>query len=151
MNSYIKKNIILPIDLHDTTITGLEIKESNTIDGELQLVFEDGYFLVQEKEVIKTDKSIIKFSGIDYDYSYVYYYEDTKRNEVSFEKLRDDIRKKRLEIIDEAYGYNLTKISGVIFDKNETIEFEIVIYHFNETVYEWEGKLRNKRSIDIQK
>lgn len=40
-----------------------------------------------------------------------------------------------LEIIDETYGYNQSKFSGYIYEKNMIKECIIEIYHFNNMKY----------------
>lgn len=135
MNRYSKKNVILPISLHDTVITSLSL--SGGAGGELTLAFADGFFLVDGREAARSGPTSIRFSGIDYDFSRFYVFRDGRRIEVTADELAGYIAKHRLEIIGETYGYNQTKLTCHLF-VGEIEEVQIELYHFQETVYEWD-------------
>jgi hypothetical protein len=139
LKEYIRPNVILPISLHDARVTKVIVE--NPIDGVnkgiLILEFEDGFFKVGEEES-QTGKASIEISGIDYDFSHVYYCEDNNREKVTFTKFAKDVEQNPFEIIDETYGYNRSKFSGGVFFAEKWMEVEIDIYHFNKALYRWE-------------
>jgi hypothetical protein len=140
MKEYIKPNVLLPISLHDARVTKVIVENpiSSFKDGILILEFEDGFFKVDEKEVYHTGKSSIEISGVDYDFSHVYYCEENNREEVEFVGFMKDVEESSFEIIDETYGYNQTKFRGSLFLAEKWVDVEVEIYHFNMTLYRWE-------------
>lgn len=140
LNRFSKQNVILPFSLHDARITSIEVKPATTnlIDGRISFKFANGYCKVNEHNVQQTGKGSVIFSGIDFDYSHVYYCKENKRKEITFEQLAEDVEKSALDIIDETYGCNLSKFSCTMVTEDAWYEVEIEIYHFNETIYEWE-------------
>ncbi|WAA09103.1 hypothetical protein [Fervidibacillus albus] len=142
MHSYTKPNIHLPISLHDAIVTGLRVQPatSKLIDGVLIFEFQDGFIKVEKNDSYWTGKATVTISGIDFDYSHVYYFEGNERKEIPFSNFANDLKVNRLEIIDETYGYNQTKFSCILykFEDDEYIDVEIHIYHFHEAVYQWE-------------
>ncbi|WAA12685.1 hypothetical protein [Fervidibacillus halotolerans] len=147
MHSYTKPNIILPISLHDAIVTKLRVQPatSKLIDGVLIFEFQDGFINVEKNDSYWTGKATVTISGIDFDFSHVYYYLGEERKDVPFSKLAEDIKMNRLEIIDETYGYNQTKFSCIMFEDDEYYDVEIEIYHFQETVYHWEDPVEMER------
>jgi hypothetical protein len=139
MRTYIKPNVLLPVSMHDAHVTNVtvSVSPSNAIDGGLVFEFADGYSIVDEKVSRQTKHSSITFSGIDFDFSHVYYCKDDSRKTIDFPQFAKDVQKFGFEIIDEAYGYNQTRFSGSMFLEKDWFEVEIEIYHFNETKYEW--------------
>jgi hypothetical protein len=140
MNHYLKSNIFLVFSLHDARITKMRVERfSQEIkNGILSIDFDNGYFKIDEEKVMQTGKSSVSFSGIDFDFSHVYYFNEDIRKEITFEQLSKDIASNSLEVIDETYGYNLTKFTCNMIKEDSWYEVEIEIYHFNETIYEWE-------------
>lgn len=142
MKEYMKPNVLLPISLHDARVTKVIVENptSSVNGGTLILEFEDGFFKVDEEEVYRTGKSSIEISGVDYEFSHVYYCEANNREEVGFSEFMKDVAVNSLEIIDETYGYNQTKYRGALFLAEKWIDAEVEIYHFNKTLYRWENK-----------
>jgi len=140
MNEYIKPNVILPISLHDTRVTKVIVPDNSleSREGMLTLEFDDGLYKVALGEAYQTGKAFVELSGIDYDFSHVWYYIDNSRNEISFSKFAQDVESAKLEITDETYGYNQTRYGGHLYLEEKWIEIEIDIYHFGQTVYKWE-------------
>lgn len=142
MNRYEKPNAALPISLHDANITAVRAvpASSGDIDGKITLEFAEGYCKVDEREARQTGRAEILFSGIDFDFSHVYLCTKCMRREISFPELAEYVEKNSLEVIDETYGCNQSKFSCVLYIKSRWYDVEIEIYHFHETVYQWEEK-----------
>ncbi|MCZ0703062.1 hypothetical protein J2T56_001370 [Natronobacillus azotifigens] len=140
MNEYTKPNVTLPVSLHDAIITKVIVEKSSTalFNDLLLFEFEDGFFKVGEKEVYKTRKSTIKISGVDFDFSHVYYCEGNRRIEVDFDRFSKDVNENAYEIIDETYGYNKTKFSGELLLKDRRVEVQVSLYHLHAAVYRWQ-------------
>lgn len=140
MNQFTKPNINLPVSLNDAIITSIKQRPSTSceIDGYICFKFADGYYIVNENEVEQTGEAYVTLSGVDFDFSHVYYCKENKREEITFNQLAEDVEKNTLEVIDETYGYNQTKFSCNVMTENDWYEVEIKIYHFNQTKYEWE-------------
>ena len=140
MRRYEKKNLTLPVSLHDAVVTSVDpvTDPSDGSGGRLTLVFADGYFIVSENDVRRSGRATVMLSGIDYDFSHVYICGKTSRREISFGNLVEDTAKYPLEIIDELYGYNQSRFSGTMYAKGRWYTVEIEVYHFRETIYEWE-------------
>jgi len=141
MNAYVKQNIMLPISLHDARVTKIIVNQSSDIMcGSLRFEFEQGFYKVEDEAAHQTGKSFLEISGIDYDFSHVYYYKGNQREAMSFNKFAREVEGNAFEIMDETYGYNKTKLSGLLMSEHQSydIEIEIEIYHFNASVYTWE-------------
>ncbi|NLM34840.1 MAG: hypothetical protein GX206_05315 [Clostridiales bacterium] len=143
MNQYIKPNLVLPISLHDAVITSIEIAPatSELIDGTLTFKFSEGFYLVEENKVEVSGEATLKFTGIDFDFSSVYYCKENERQEVTFADLARDANMYRLEVVDETYGFNQSKFGCSLFKEDFIYWVEIEIYHFNETIYEWKNAI----------
>ena len=139
MAQFIKDNINLPVSLHDSVITSMQQNSSASykMDGHIILKFTDGFYIVNKKELEKTGEAYILLSGVDFDFSHIYYFKENKREKITFNQLEEDIENYTICVINEMYGYNQTKFSCSMNKKNELYEVEIEIYHFNKTRYEW--------------
>lgn len=140
MNSYTKPNVYLPISLHDARVSEFQIVPAsiNKQDGMIIFIFENGFKITSDAEVYQTGRAIVKFSGIDFDFSHVYYCKESHKREISFEELAKEIKNNSFDVLDESYGYNLSKLVGNMTTQDNWHDVEIEIYHFNETIYEWE-------------
>lgn len=143
MNKYIKPNLVLPISLHDAVITSIELTDANSkiIDDAISLKFSGGFYLVADNKVQVTGEATLTLTGIDFDFSSVYYCKDNERHEVTFDNLAKDVCKYRLEVIDETYGYNQSKFGCFLYKEDSCYWVEMEIYHFNEAIYEWENRI----------
>ncbi len=139
MNTYHKPNVLLPISLHDAHVTNVtvQVSPSNATRGGLIFEFADGYSIIGGKDSRQTKQASITISGIDFDFSRVYYCEGDCRKAIDFAQFAKDVQQYGFEIITETYGYNQTRFGGSMFLEATWHEVEIEIYHFNETKYEW--------------
>lgn len=129
----------LPYSLHDCRINGIKIRKVDEMYAEVGLLFEDGIYSVEEDERIPGK---LLFERVDLDFSNIYIMKvhGPNRGKITGKKygLREFRRKcpeMRLEIIDEVYGYNQTKLMGTLYKKKEWCEFMIELYHFGNMLY----------------
>lgn len=141
MKQFINPNLLLPISLHDAVVTSIDVTPatSKLTDERLTFKFAEGFYLVAENKVESSGEAVIKFSGIDFDFSSVYYCMENERQEVTFNDLARDVSRYSLEVIDETYGYNQSKFSCQLFKEDSLYWVEIEIYHYEDTIYEWEN------------
>ena len=126
----------LPYSLHDMYVTAM------SAEGErLEFDFAEGYERVPEP-VTRVGGSLA-FGGVDWDFCFAYTLNFCGNSGVFTGKkqfLADFIRGfrgKTLEIVDETYGYNSTKLAGYLREgkAGRMKECTIEIYHSKPMVY----------------
>ena len=139
MKQTIRKNITdIPYSLHDAEISKLDVKGKT-----LTLHFKNGY--VQNEEPYDDVKGTVEFAGVDWDCSFACVYkckeftlENTGAIEGEKQMLKDfaeNFGKATLEIVDETFGYNETKLEGYLYRGKDTFECSIGIYHMGDMSY----------------
>lgn len=137
MGTYRKPNVDLPVSLHDASVTKMTFRAGDKpLSGELILYFQDGYRALVEKKWTPTGLGEVIFSGIDWDFSAVRYFDHDLVREISFGEFQKDLHESSFEIVDESYGYNRSVFSGYRY-QNVFFKVEMEIYHFSETEYRW--------------
>lgn len=134
MREIIRNNIIdLPFSLHDCHIHKILIDANN-----VKLIFKDGYYDLFNGDCMPT-KGYIEFQNVDFDYCSVYMFHTSfsrlKGKRFRLEEFSYKYKELDLEIIDETYGYNISKFSGVYYKGKKTVEFMIEIYHLGDMKY----------------
>lgn len=138
MKEVIRKNILdLPYGLHDARVSKITLEK-----GEIIIYFSEGFYEPRDNDFLAVKgEGIIRIEGSDLDFSTVYLF-DSVRNKGKFsgEKYRLDAFINKFphmdfEIIDESYGYNQSKFSGVFYEGNELKECMIDIYHTGNMKY----------------
>ena len=134
MKRFIRENINSPYTLHDMNVIAFEVTTDDIImrtqSGMVETVVPygqpDGY---------------VEFHDVQWDFSYVYLLGVTG-NTGSFtgEKmfLKDYIERYRqfgFSIMDETYGYNMTKYCGYLLSNRQHCECVIEIYHEGDMVF----------------
>lgn len=135
-----RDNIHLPYSLHDS-----QIKSFDVFDDVLKIRFESGITSsIEPYEVV--DASLL-FSGVDYDFTSIYvltYSSIRSGNNGKFTGLKMSLKAYiedpkfedcKLEIIDETYGYNQTKLAGFMNHEQKISEFFLEIYHHGDMEY----------------
>ncbi len=138
MKRIIRRNMTdLPYSLHDARVIGFEVNENI-----LQMKFQSGF--VCTVAPFKQVEGFVEFEKIDWD-SCVYlleYQEVLCGNPGHFIGKKMELREflkefdnASFEIIDETYGYNLSKFSGYLSTKNSFVECMIELYHWGDMSY----------------
>lgn len=141
MRETYRQDIRIPFSLHDMSINAFEVEGS-------EMIMRSATGLLHAVTPCRQVNGYVKFEGVQWDFSYVYLLNFTG-NEGSFtgEKmlLKNFIEKYpalNLCVIDETYGYNMTKYTGYLSSGNRLQECTIEIYHegfmtfIDETEYE---------------
>lgn len=139
MKKVIRNNIInLPYSLHDGTVIDFKV-EADT----LVMQFQNGF--VTTSKPFGQIKGNIKFEKIDWDFSFVYlleYQDALCPNEGCFTgkkmSLKDFVSQHsnvRIDIVDETYGYNISKLDGYLSEGDSIKECRIEIYHLGDMSY----------------
>ena len=113
MKQTIRKNITdIPYSLHDREVNGM------TVEGnKLTLHFKNGY--VECQEPYDDVKGTVVFENVDWDFSFAYTFkckEFTLENtgpiegeKMMLKDFAEQFRNMTFEIVDETFGYNMTK------------------------------------------
>ena len=139
MNRVIRRNQInLPYSLHDGKVIGFQV--TNDI---LQMQLQSGF--TETIEPFEQVTGYIELEKIDWDSSYVYlleYQEVPCGNCGSFtgEKMGlhefiDQFHNAGFDIMEETYGYNMSKFSGYLSAKGSVKECIIEISHLGDMSY----------------
>ncbi len=131
-----RKNISdLPYSLHDARVNHIELS-----DDQMTLYFNEGYYRPADGDCLPVQGSII-FEHVDCDFCHAYLLNIEKdRGTFLGEKFplstfAARFPKMDFEIIDETYGYNLSKFTGFFYNGQNTRECIIEIYHLGAMVY----------------
>lgn len=139
MKKVIRNNIInLPYSLHDGAVIGLEAEED-------KLLMKFQYGFIETIEPFKQISGNVKFEGIDWDFSFVYFFEyqdvlcgnagHFTGKKMSLQEFISQYNNIKFDIMDETYGYNMSKFSGYLTDRDSIKECIIEIYHMGDMSY----------------
>ncbi len=143
MKKTIRKNIVseFPYGLHDTHINHIKIKKREFPDAKVKLLFDDGYYVMQEDDVLPV-RGHICFEKVDLNVSNVYVMKLSKLNYgkikgrkyslVKFAKKYPDVD---MEIVDTTFGGYQCKLSGFMYEKEKIYEFLIAICYLGDMIY----------------
>ena len=115
MREIIRNNIIdLPFSLHDTHIHKIIIDDNN-----VRFNFKEGYYSLSSDSRTPT-QGYIEFQNVDFDYCSVYvfhasYSRRLKGKRLRLEEFSHKYKELDLEVIDETYGYNMSKFNGFYY------------------------------------
>ena len=141
MRETYRHNIHVPFSLHDMNISTMEITGDN-------MILRTSTGILHTSSPCRQVEGYVEIQGIQWDFSYVYLL-DFAGNKGTFtgEKmgLKDFIvhfHPIHFTVMDETYGYNMTKLSGYLIKDDRFFECMIEIYHegfmtfVDETEYE---------------
>lgn len=139
MKKIIRNNIInLLYSLHDGAVIGLEAEED-------RLLMKFQYGFIKTTEPFEQVNGNIEFERIDWDFSFVYFFEyidvlcgnagHFTGRKMSLKEFISQYNNSKFDIMDETYGYNMSKFSGYITDRDSIKECIIEIYHMGDMSY----------------
>ena len=134
MKRTIRNNINVPYTLHDMNVFCFEVT-----DNDIVMRTQSG--IVETTNPCTQLDGYVEFYDVQWDFSYVYLLGVTG-NAATFtgEKmfLKDFIERYKqfgFSIMDETYGYNMTKYSGYLLANRQHCECVVEIYHEGEMVF----------------
>ena len=134
MKQTIRHNICVPYSLHDMTVMALEV------DGD-DMILRTQSGVMKTAPVCRQVDGYVGFQDVRWDFSYVYLLE-ASGNEGHFrgEKMFlrtfiDRYRSFGFSVMDETYGYNMTKYSGFLNADRHHYECVMEIYHEGDMVF----------------
>ena len=134
MKRSIRENINAAFTLHDMNVIVLE-----GIDHKIVMRTQSG--IVETTSPYRQLDGYIEFHNVKWDFSYVYLLDVTGNvGEFTGEKmfLKDFIERYKqfgFSIMDETYGYNMTKYCGYLLLNRQHCECIVEIYHEGEMVF----------------
>ena len=134
MKKTIRENIYPAYTLHDMTVVAFDVAGSDII-----MRTQSG--IVETTSPVRQVNGHIAFHNVQWDFSYVYLLSvagnvGTFAGEKMF--LKDFIEKHEqfgFSVMDETYGYNMTKYNGYLLANRQHCECVIEIYHEGDMVF----------------
>lgn len=139
MKRSIRNNINSPYTLHDMNVIEFEVTGNN-------IVMKTQSGLVETAGVCRQVDGYVEFYNVQWDFSFVYLLGVTgNTGTITGEKmfLKDfisNIRTFGFSVMDETYGYNMTKYNGFLLHNRKHCECVIEIYHEGDMVFVTEDK-----------
>ena len=134
MKRTIRSNIETPYSLHDMNVISFEVT-----DDDIVMRTQSG--MVKCTPPYRQLDGYVEFHNVQWDFSYVYLLGVTGNiGTFAGEKmfLRDFINRYKqfgFSIMDETYGYNMTKYNGYLLSNRQHCECVIEIYHEGDMVF----------------
>ena len=134
LNKVIRNSINSPYTLHDMNVFSFEV-----IDNDIIMRTQSG--LIKTDGVCSQVDGYVEFHNVQWDFSFVYLLGvtgnvSTFMGEKMF--LKDFIDKYKqfgFSVMDETYGYNMTKYCGYLLSNGQHHECIIEIYHEGDMVF----------------
>lgn len=134
MKKTIRNNINSPYTLHDMNVYAFEVSDNDII-----MKTQSG--IVEVASPCRQLDGYVEFHNVQWDFSFVYLIGVTGNvGTFTGEKmfLKDFIEKYKqfgFSIMDETYGYNMTKYNGYLLSNRQHYECVIEIYHEGDMVF----------------
>lgn len=134
MKRTIRNNIISPYTLHDMNVCAFDVSDNDII-----MKTQSG--IVEVASPCRQLDGYVEFHNVQWDFSFVYLLGVTGNvGTFTGEKmfLKDFIEKYKqfgFSIMDETYGYNMTKYNGYLLSNRQHYECVIEIYHEGDMVF----------------
>ena len=134
MKKTIRENICAPFTLHDMTVVAFDVVGSD-------IVMRTQSGIVETTSPSKQVDGYVEFHNVQWDFSYVYLLGVTGNiGTFTGEKmfLKDFIERYKqfgFSVMDETYGYNMTKYNGYLLSNRQHCECVIEIYHEGDMVF----------------
>lgn len=130
----IRDNIIAPYSLHDMNVIAFDITDNG-------LIMHTQSGMVKTTPPYKQVDGYVEFHNVNFDFSYVYLLGvdgnvgTFKGKKMFLKDFLDQYKQFGFSIIDETYGYNMTKYNGYLLSNRQHHECEIEIYHEGDMVF----------------
>ena len=146
MQEIIRHNIHAPYSLHDMNVIAFEVSGDDIV-------------MRAQSGMVKTTKPYrqidghVKFSDVKWDFSFVYLLGVTGNvgtfsgEKLSFRDFLDRFPVFGFSIMDETYGFNMTKYNGYLTAKGIFCECSIEIYHEGDMVFVDETKYEGMAEV----
>ena len=134
MKRTIRNNVNMPYSLHDMNVFAFDVCDNNII-----MRTQSG--MIDTAPPCRQCDGYLEFHNVQWDYSYVYLLGLTGNvGKFAGEKmfLKDFIDKYKqfgFSVMDETYGYNMTKYCGFLLSNRQHCECIIEIYHEGDMVF----------------
>ena len=134
MKKTIRNNINSPYTLHDMNVYAFEVSDNN-----IAMKTQSG--IVEVDSPCRQLDGYVEFHNVQWDFSFVYLLGVTGNvGTFTGEKmfLKDFIKKYKqfgFSIMDETYGYNMTKYNGYLLSNHQHYECVVEIYHEGDMVF----------------
>ncbi|MBR5506454.1 MAG: hypothetical protein IKV88_00210 [Clostridia bacterium] len=134
MKKTIRNNINSPYTLHDMNVCAFDVSDNDII-----MKTQSG--IVEVASPCRQLDGYVEFHNVQWDFSFVYLIGVTGNvGTFTGEKmfLKDFIEKYKqfgFSIMDETYGYNMTKYNGYLLSNRQHYECVIEIYHEGDMVF----------------
>ena len=134
MKRTIRDNMNTPYSLHDMNVFEFEVSGKDII-----MKTQSG--IVETSSVAKQVEGYVEFHNIQWDFSYVYLLGVTGNvgtftgKKMFLKDFIDNYKQFGFSVMDETYGYNMTKYCGYLLANRQHCECIIEIYHEGDMVF----------------
>ena len=134
MNKTIRENICTEYSLHDMNVIAFEV-----IDDDIVMRTQSG--MIKTIEPLGQPDGYVEFHDVRWDFSYAYLMDSTGNTgtftgkKMYLKEFIDKFKTFGFSIMDETYGYNMTKYNGFLIANRKHYECIIEIYHEGDMVF----------------
>ena len=134
MKRTIRDNMNTPYSLHDMNVFEFEVSGKDII-----MKTQSG--IVETSSLAKQVEGYVEFHNVQWDFSYVYLLGVTGNvgtftgKKMFLKDFIDNYKQFGFSVMDETYGYNMTKYCGYLLANRQHCECIIEIYHEGDMVF----------------
>ena len=134
MKRIIRDNIHSPYTLHDMNVCSFEVA-----DNDIVMRTQSG--IVETTSPYRQIDGYVEFHSVQWDFSYVYLFGVTGNvgtfagEKMFLKDFLDRYKQFGFSVMDETYGYNMTKYGGYLLANHQHCECVVEIYHEGDMVF----------------
>ena len=134
LNKVIRNNINSTYTLHDMNVFSFEV-----IDNDIIMRTQSG--LIKTEGVCSQVAGYVEFHNVQWDFSFVYLLGVTGNvstfmgEKMFLKEFIERYKQFGFSVVDETYGYNMTKYSGYLLSNRQHCECVVEIYHEGDMVF----------------
>ena len=134
MKKSIRNNINSPYTLHDMNVFSFEVNNDN-------IVMRTQSGIIEISSPCRQLDGYVEFHNVQWDFSYVYLLGVTGNvgtftgEKMFLKDFIDRYKQFGFSVIDETYGYNMTKYCGYLLSNRQHCECIVEIYHEGDMVF----------------